>query len=243
MICPTCKTANDSENVFCVNCGGAIGGGTHLRTTATADPDLVAVQFPDGAASAVAPLKGVRLLVRRADVAVWRRSIRNQGDPNVFAGTTIIFPNSVAEGIARGLDVRLELSRRSGVSGFATYTLGKIDQYGPINGGLFLEDEVIPVNRRGGVRVDVERIEVQHAEDHVAAVGAALGVGDELLVVGVEETQPRVGLQRDVLARSARGSDMRNSDSDATYERNTQPHGVSVVLFRTSDWCSEKFQI
>ena len=49
---------------------GAIGGGTHLRTTATADPDLVAVQFPDGAASAVAPLKGVRLLVRRADVAV-----------------------------------------------------------------------------------------------------------------------------------------------------------------------------
>jgi hypothetical protein len=28
MICPTCRTANDNENVFCVNCGGAIGGGT-----------------------------------------------------------------------------------------------------------------------------------------------------------------------------------------------------------------------
>jgi hypothetical protein len=46
---------------------GTIGGGVHLRTTA-ADADFVAVQFPDGAASAVTPLKGARLLVRRADV-------------------------------------------------------------------------------------------------------------------------------------------------------------------------------
>jgi hypothetical protein len=81
----------------------------------------------------------------RADVAAWRRSIRNCGDPNVFVGTTIIFPNSVAEGTARGLDVRLELTRHAGFSGFVTYTLGKVDQYGPINGGLFLEDEVIEI--------------------------------------------------------------------------------------------------
>jgi hypothetical protein len=47
---------------------GSIGGGTHLRTTAV-DADYVAVQFPDGGASAVTPLKGARLLVRRADVA------------------------------------------------------------------------------------------------------------------------------------------------------------------------------
>jgi hypothetical protein len=48
---------------------GAIGGGVHLRTTATAEPEIVAVQFPDGAAASVTPLKGTRLLVRRADVA------------------------------------------------------------------------------------------------------------------------------------------------------------------------------
>ena len=48
---------------------GSIGGGVHLRTTATADPEFVAVQFPDGAASSVTPFKGTRLLVRRADVA------------------------------------------------------------------------------------------------------------------------------------------------------------------------------
>jgi len=47
---------------------GSIGSGVHLRTTA-ADADFVAVQFPDGAAAALTPLKGARLLVRRADVA------------------------------------------------------------------------------------------------------------------------------------------------------------------------------
>jgi len=46
---------------------GSIGGGVHLRTT-QGDADFVAVQFPDGAASAVTPLKGTRLLVRRDDV-------------------------------------------------------------------------------------------------------------------------------------------------------------------------------
>jgi outer membrane receptor for Fe3+-dicitrate len=81
----------------------------------------------------------------RADLAVWKRTIRNQGDPNVFFGTTVIFPNAVDRGDARGLDVRLEAPRRGGLSGFLTYTLAKIDQYGPINGGLFVEDEVIEI--------------------------------------------------------------------------------------------------
>ena len=39
---------------------GSIGGGVHLLTTG-ADADYVAVRFPDGAASAVTPLKGARL--------------------------------------------------------------------------------------------------------------------------------------------------------------------------------------
>jgi len=81
----------------------------------------------------------------RVDLAVWKRKIRNQGDPNVFFGTTVIFPNAVDRGDARGLDVRLEVPRRGGFSGFLTYTLAKVDQYGPINGGLFIEDEVIEI--------------------------------------------------------------------------------------------------
>ena len=39
-----------------------------MLTAATAEPEYVTVQFPDGAAAAVTPLKGTRLLVRRADV-------------------------------------------------------------------------------------------------------------------------------------------------------------------------------
>jgi outer membrane receptor protein involved in Fe transport len=81
----------------------------------------------------------------RADVAFWQREIRNQGDPNVFFGTTLIFPNAVDRGEARGLDLRLELPRRAGVSGFVTYTLAKVEQYGPINGGLFLEEDIIDI--------------------------------------------------------------------------------------------------
>ena len=47
----------------------------------------------------------------RLDVAYWDRRVRHAADPNVFAGTTIIFPNAVAKGRAHGFDVRLELAR------------------------------------------------------------------------------------------------------------------------------------
>lgn len=81
----------------------------------------------------------------RADLAVWQRRIRNQGDPNVFLGTTIVFPNSVERGRAKGFDLRLDAERWHGVSGFITYTMSKVDQFGPINGGLFLDDEIIEI--------------------------------------------------------------------------------------------------
>jgi outer membrane cobalamin receptor len=78
----------------------------------------------------------------RADVAIWYRSVRDAADPNVFAGTTIIFPNAVARGRARGLDARLELIRHQSWSGYVNLGLGHVRQTGPITGGLFLEDEV-----------------------------------------------------------------------------------------------------
>lgn len=78
----------------------------------------------------------------RLDVAAWRRTVRNYTDPNVFLGTTIVFPNSVARGTARGLDVRLGIPSAKGWSATAAYTLSKVEQEGPINGGLFLEDDI-----------------------------------------------------------------------------------------------------
>jgi len=78
----------------------------------------------------------------RIDVAVWYRAIRHAADPNVFAGTTIIFPNAVYQGRARGLDVRVEIPRRRSWSGYLNAAIGRVRQTGPITGGLFLEDDI-----------------------------------------------------------------------------------------------------
>jgi len=81
----------------------------------------------------------------RLELAVWRRWITNAADPNVLFGTTILFPNSVAEGRASGFDVRLELPRRHGWSGYLSYANSRVVQFGPITGGLFIEDDVIEI--------------------------------------------------------------------------------------------------
>jgi hypothetical protein len=78
----------------------------------------------------------------RLDVAFWYRRITNVADPNVFAGTTLIFPNAVARGRARGLDVRVEIPRYRGWSGYASWSTARVRQTGPITGGLFLEDDI-----------------------------------------------------------------------------------------------------
>ena len=101
----------------------------------------------------------------RLDAAYWSRHVRNYADPNVFFGTTIIFPNSVAGGLARGLDLRLEIPRYRGWSMYANYTLSEVEQVGPINGGLFLEDDVIEIGP--GTRFTPD-----HDQRHVGGAGA-----------------------------------------------------------------------
>ena len=81
----------------------------------------------------------------KLDVAAWWRSFRNFGDPNAFFNTTVIFPNSVARGAARGVDVRLDVPECRGWSGYLSYTNQHVRQTGPINGGLFLTDEFIEI--------------------------------------------------------------------------------------------------
>ena len=106
----------------------------------------------------------------RADVAGWSRSVENYADPNVFFGTTIVFPNSVARGWARGLDVRLELPRAGNWSSYLTYTLSKVEQEGPINGGLFLEDDIAEIGP--GTRFTPD-----HDQRHVASGGLTFQPG------------------------------------------------------------------
>jgi len=81
----------------------------------------------------------------RFDAVYWRREVRNYADPNVFFGTTILFPNSVASGTASGVNARLEFPFRQGFSGFVSYGNSLVYQTGPINGGLFLEEEILEI--------------------------------------------------------------------------------------------------
>jgi hypothetical protein len=102
----------------------------------------------------------------RLDVSLWRRRVREAADPNVFFGTTIVFPNSVAKGRASGFDVRLELPRREGWSGYLNYGNSHVVQFGPITGGLFLEDDVIEIGP--GTRFIPD-----HDQRHVGAFGVS----------------------------------------------------------------------
>jgi hypothetical protein len=106
----------------------------------------------------------------RLDVAWWRRWVRNAADPNVFLGTTIIFPNAVAHGWASGIDVRLDVAPQHGWSGFVSYSNSHVQQAGPITGGLFLEDDV-------GDLAEGERFTPDHDQRNVAAAGLSF-VGD-----------------------------------------------------------------
>jgi TonB-dependent receptor-like protein/carboxypeptidase family protein len=81
----------------------------------------------------------------KIDAAYWRRSFRNFDDPNVFFNTTVIFPNSVAKGFARGVDARLDVPERKGLSAYLSYANARVLQTGPINGGLFLTDEFVEI--------------------------------------------------------------------------------------------------
>ena len=79
------------------------------------------------------------------DAAFWRRTITDVADPNVFAGTTIIFPNAVARGRAMGADLRVELPRRTSWSAYVNLSVGRVRQNGPMTGGLFLEDDIADI--------------------------------------------------------------------------------------------------
>ncbi len=81
----------------------------------------------------------------KLDGAYWHRSFRNYDDPNIFFNTTVIFPNSVERGFAGGVDVRLDVPERRGWSGYLSYGNARVQQTGPINGGLFLTDEFITI--------------------------------------------------------------------------------------------------
>jgi outer membrane receptor protein involved in Fe transport len=110
---------------------GPTGGGAHVRPERTSAYEAGFAQDLHG--------------WLKLDAVYWWRNFRNYDDPNVFFSTAIIFPNSVAKGFARGVDVRLDVPERRGWSGFLSYSNQRLLQTGPINGGLFLTNDFIEI--------------------------------------------------------------------------------------------------
>jgi outer membrane receptor protein involved in Fe transport len=104
------------------------------------------------------------------EAGAWRRHGRDVGDPNVFFGTTVTLPNSVARQRAWGFELRADMRPRQGWSGSATYTHARVEQFGPITGGLFLEDEYLEIR-------DGTRFTPDHDQRH--AFAGALSYSDE----------------------------------------------------------------
>lgn len=138
----------------------------------------------------------------------WRRSVRDAADPNVFFGTTIVFPNSVARGRAHGLDLRVDLRERHGWSGYASYSYARVVQTGPITGGLFLEDEVEDIGPG-----------VEFVPDHdLRHTGAA----------GLAWLHASTGAWVSAVARAASGTPLQRDDDDDDLQERP---GASLVDF------------
>ena len=168
--------------------------------------------------------------VVRLDAAFWSRHVRNYADPNIFCGTTIIFPNSVARGTARGLDLRLEMARYRGWSSYASYTLSKVEQVGPINGGLFLEANIIDIGP--GTRFTPD-----HDQRHTAAAGLSHLSAERGLSASVAaryesgtplEVEPEA--LEDLMQRP--GADRVNGDSGRVRPRTIVDATVAQVLLK-----------
>jgi len=169
--------------------------------------------------------------VARLVIAYWHKRVRNYADPNVFFGTTLIFPNSVDRGRAAGLDVRLEIPRRRGWSGYLSYTNSNVIQFGPINGGLFLEEGFLEIGP--GTRF---------IPDHDQRNAGEVGIGYEharsgtwLMLRGRHESGTPLEVDPDELdeLRSRPGSRLVNFERGRIRPRTLWNIGLGKRLLRT----------
>ena len=105
------------------------------------------------------------------DASAWARRGDDVNDPNVLFGTTVTFPNSVAEQRAHGFDLRVDMRPWRGWTLGSTYSHARVVQFGPINGGLFLEDNFLDVQ-------DGTRFIPDHDQRHALMTTAGYGTSE-----------------------------------------------------------------
>jgi hypothetical protein len=168
----------------------------------------------------------------RLDVSYWQRDVDQVADPNVFIGTTIIVPNAVAAGRARGVDARLEIAPAGAWSGYGNVSIGTVTQTGPITGGLFLDDDVADLGPG-----------VEFVPDHDQRVVASAGLtwtgprGATLSAIGRYESGTPIELDDDAEAEelAARpGADRVDFGRGRVKPRTLLSLVASVPVWRTS---------
>jgi hypothetical protein len=78
----------------------------------------------------------------RLDGHLFRRDLRNSEDDDVFFNTGISFPITMSKACIRGAELRAEVSKWRGLSGFVSYSNLLGVAYTPVTGGLFLGEEI-----------------------------------------------------------------------------------------------------
>lgn len=95
-------------------------------------------------------------LFRRAslDVSVYRKHSLDQQDNNNFFDTGIIFPTTLKEIHARGVEARLTVLPINGVSGTLSVTSSRAVSTPPFTGGLFLGQDAVDLLSAGPFVID-----------------------------------------------------------------------------------------
>ncbi len=88
------------------------------------------------------------------DVAVYRKTSKNQQDNNNFFDTGIIFPTTLAAIRVTGAEARVTVPTRRGVGGSLSVTTGRAISTPPFTGGLFLGQDAIDLLSSGPFAID-----------------------------------------------------------------------------------------
>ena len=166
----------------------------------------------------------------RIDTSLWARSVRQAADPNVFAGTTIIFPNAVAEGRARGLDIRVEMAPRRSWSGYVNASIAHVRQRGPVTGGLFLKNDIAGIS-------DGREFIPDHDQFLVASSGwtwSQVSSGTTVSFTFRHETGAPIELDEDDASdlRSQPGSEMVDFDRGRVAPRTIMAVQMEIPIWR-----------
>jgi hypothetical protein len=78
----------------------------------------------------------------RLNLTLYQKRITNFSDKDQFFETGVIFPITISSGRVTGEEIRIESTEVRGFRGFVSYTNTRAYGVTPINGGLFLGEEV-----------------------------------------------------------------------------------------------------